>query len=694
MRRVCLFLLWMMWWLPAPRARAETYAVERPIEDEADLLALGDEGALPEEDVEALRELLRTGVDPLTASREALYALPGFTWAQVDALIAWRETRAGDFTGEDLVEAGVLTGAQLDRVRAFLGGRTRGAPDVSGRVRLLSAYGTADAWVPPVLLQARVRGPWGLHAGVTASLTRRRLEVVHYDSRRRALVAGPPGVTVRLPKFHLRWEGARASVLVGAYRLGFGQRLTLDTTGRPAPDGFIPDEDFTPPGAPERRCMVSGAGACGAEELGRITPDFGWTEGFRGGVGTVHGRVEDVTLSFTGFGSYQSRGLSQYELFDRTRCASSRGCPAPEVFALLPGSRGTARFVSRTLPGVFHELAGGGHAAVGFSPRARLGVTAWSAGPVWALEGMAPDFRAQARYPGGGGYGAVGLDAAWGTGPVDLFLEGTRSFAAAGGGFGALQRLVLGDRARQLEGSLRYYGRGFENPHGRPLASPDESGGLRASNEMGTRLRYLHRTEDEAWRWVGQVDLWTQPGGPPRFVHVTGALRVEALNVPLLQPSVWVEHHNKDLGRNGPGLCFEGTEGELPGGAPAPCPGERYGVGGRVKFEPIEALSLAAQYQHTWMGSPQHPEGRRRDGRALLEGILRPLPSLRLHGRMSWRDEDLADDTRLAQTLRTSLAGAWALASGSGIRARYEFVLAPPEPPQHLFRLELEGVLP
>jgi hypothetical protein len=701
-RPACLPALLTLWCLLAvPEARAESHGTELTIEDEADLRALHEDGVLSREDFETLRELLRTGVDLGTATREALYALPGLTWAQVDALLAYRARMGRPVTPEELVEAGVLTAARLRRLRPFLVQEGHGAWEVSGRLRLLTAYTAGDALVPPVLLQAHVDGPLGLRGGGVLSLTRRRLGAVRYDSRRRALVAELPGVAPRLPKLHGEWVGEHASVLVGTYRLGFGQRLTLDTTGRPAPDGFVPDEGFLVPGAPERRCVLSGTGACSGEDAqGRVTPDFGAAEGFRGVVGTVRGQVGGVAVAFTGFGSYQSRDLSQYELFDRTVCkdtTAGRTCKAPDVLAVPPGQRtpGTVRFVSRTLPEVFDELAGGGHVSVGLSPRTRLGLTGWGALPVWAVEGAVLDFQRSARYPQGGGFGALGVDATWGAGPVNLFFEGTRGFAArSGGGFGALQRTVLGDRARELELTLRYYGRDFANPYSRAVSGSDEFEGLRASNELGARLRYLHRMAGGAWRLAGLLDVWTQPpgGAVPGPMQLRTSARVDYAGPPALQPSVWVEHRNKDVGRDGPGLCFEGTD----------CGGEQYRVAGRVRLEATEHLTLAVQYQHTVLGSSRHPSGFQVDGRAVLDILFRPLPSLRLHGRASWQDEDLSENTRLTQSLRQSLEVAWALMPALSARARYEHALdlkspegsrTPPEPPQHLFRLELESRL-
>ena len=71
-KSACLPALLTTWMLLAvPGARAEPYAAGLSISDEADLRALYEDGALTEEEFETLRELLRTGVDVRTASREA-----------------------------------------------------------------------------------------------------------------------------------------------------------------------------------------------------------------------------------------------------------------------------------------------------------------------------------------------------------------------------------------------------------------------------------------------------------------------------------------------------------------------------------------------------------------------------------------------------------------------------------------------
>jgi hypothetical protein len=570
-----------------------------------ELEALYEDGVLSEETFEALRELLSTGVELETATPEALEVQPG----------------------------------------------------LAGRVRVSTALAAADALVPPVLLQARVEGPLGLRGGAVLTLTRRYLGAVHYDARHRALATRAPEVSLHLPKFYARWEGEHASVLVGTYRLGFGQRLTLDTTGWPTPEGFVADEGFLVPGRPERRCLRAGGAKACADEAGRVTPDFGWTEGFRGVVGTVHGQVEGVTLSLTGFGSYQTRDVLPSELLDLEAC-----CKAPVVLLEEAGRQGS-RLVSRRLPDVFHELAGGGHVSVGLSSREQVGLTAWGAWPLGGVEGVSLGFQPRARYPEQGGFGAVGVDGAWGAGPVDLFFEVARSFdetPGQGGGWGALQRTVLGNRRQELELSLRWYGRDFANPYGRALSAPDEFEGLRARDEAGVRLRALHR--GETWRLRGQVDAWTASPerGEEAPAHLVASLRVDWLGLPELQPSVGVEHRT--------------------GG---------YRLLGLVRFAPAEALVLTARYRHVWSLTESHPERFQQEGHAVLQAVLRPLPVLRVQGHVSWQEE-----------LRAGGEVAWSVTEGLSTRARYELVLdartpesprSPVEPPQHLFRLELEG---
>ncbi len=675
-------------WCGALPARAAPYEVEPEAGGELDLLALVEEGAISGETLAALLALRRAGVDPRRATRATLYGLPGLTYADVDALL------------ERGAAVGGLTEEEERRLAPFLARREPGR--VSGDARLLMAFAASDALPPPLALQVRAGGVAGARAGVLVLLARRRPGALKRDGRSGALVVDAPGPAVLLPKLHALWTGERASVLAGTYRLGFGQRLTLDTTALPAPEGFLPDDGVRPPGGLERECLVEGEGCEAEDRRSDVTPDFGWEEGFRGLAGTVRGPVGGgADVSLTGFGSYQLRSLPRHAVLDRAACAGATprgGCKAPDVLVPQAGAR-PERLTARTLPGAFREWAGGGNVTLSSSARARVGVTGWAARPVWAVEGARLDFQPGARYPAGGGFGAVGLDAAWGQGAVDLFFEGARSFDSApegGGGFGALQRTVLSGEQRELELALRYYGRDFANPYSGAPSGPDALEGLRVRNELGVRVRYLQR-ETRAWRVRGQVDAWTLPAdgavpGTAGTGHLRASARADWLVWPLLQPSLQVEVRDAGLGAEVP--CAEDAEDDAQGS----CARGRYGVIARVRSELSEGVVVAVQYGHARVVAPE-AGGPRYDGQAVLDVRLRPSESLRLGGRVVWKDEDLSERSRLRQELRAAVDASWTAFEALRARARYAWVLdlkdastarVPPDPPRHLFHLELE----
>ncbi|WP_426756629.1 hypothetical protein [Myxococcus sp. Y35] len=698
-RRVLWMGWWLGWWLAGVSpALAAPYEVEPEAVGAQDLLALVEEGAISGETLSALLALHRTGVDLGLATRATLYGLPGLSYTDVDALL---RTRAeGSVAGGRL--KGALTEDVSRRLAPFLASRTSGR--VSGDARLMAAFAASDGLPPPLALQVRAQGLANLRVGLLATLARRSLGPLRRDARRRAFVVEAPGPGVMLPKLYVQWTGERASLLAGTYRLGFGQRLTLDTTALPSPDGFLPDDGVRPPSGLERECLVGGAGCEPEARLSDVTPDFRWDESFRGVAGTVRGPVgAGAELSLTGFASYQSRALPRYAVLDRASCPSpsaSGGCKAPDVWVTMPGGR-EQKLTARTLPGAFHEWAGGGNATLSSSSRGQVGVTGWVARPVWGQGGAPLDFQPNARYPAGGAFGALGFDAAWGQGALDLFFEGARSFDAApggGGGFGAVQRTVLSGKARELELSFRYYGRGFANPYSGAPSGPDALEGLRVRNELGARVRYLHRNEG-LWRLRGQVDAWVLPAdgavaGSAGTLHARASARGDLLAWPGFQPSLQVEL--RDSGVGGTGAC--GASLALDPDAADLCVSARQGVIARVRSEVTEGLSLSLQYGHARVRAPE-TKGLRHDAQAVFDVRAQPGAALKLHGRLVWKDEDLSERSRLRQELRAALDVTWVASSLVSARGRYAWVLdlkdarvarVPPDPPRHLFHLELE----
>src|SRR5690606_9874196 len=172
------------------------------------------------------------------------------------------------------------------------------------------------------------------------------------------------------------------------------------------------------------------------------------------------------------------------------------------------------RYSYQTLPDVYDELFGGAHALLSLPSNLRIGLLGWGATPRWRVEGIALDLKANGvRVPFGGPYGAAGAYARYGIGMVNLSAEVTRSFDSSpgnGGGWGALQRTVLSVKKRELEATLRYYDKPFDNPYARPPSGPDTFEGQRARNEAGVRLRYLDRAFSD-WSLRGMADFWVLP---------------------------------------------------------------------------------------------------------------------------------------------------------------------------------------
>ncbi|WP_241757802.1 hypothetical protein [Myxococcus landrumensis] len=656
---------WGLGWLGAWAASAAPYEVEQGFDGEQELFALLEDGTLSAESWAALVSLRRAGVEVERASRGVLYALPGLTYSEVDARLRTASSRGG-----------VLTEEETRRLAPFL--VKRGPEGVSGDARWMTAFSASDSLMPPMALQLRAGGLAGLRVGLLATWARRRLGALHREPRSRALLVGTPGTALLVPKFHGQWMGTNAHVLVGTYRLGFGQRLTLDTTSLPAPDGFLPDDGVRPVGELERECLLVEAGCDAATRGAEVTPDFRWDEGFRGVAGTVRGALgEDWLLTVTGFGSYQSRSLQRSEVMDVLSCPPAsveKGtCEALEVLVPVASAR-REKLRARTLPGVFREWAGGGNATLEVSPRARVGVTGWGASPVWPDAVGRLDFRLGSRYPAGGAFGAVGVDAAWGVGPVDLFVEGSRGFDSApggGGGWAALQRTVVSGTGRELEVSLRYRGRGFINPYG---GAPSEPEGL------GVRLRYLHRWA-ETWRFRGQVD------GAGGLRRLRASARVDWRASSWLQPSLQLGARESGVGQE---VACAGADAEHD--AMDSCSsGSRYEVVTQVRSVLSESVEVTARYGGARVVE-RGQSAARWDGRALVGVMLRAGDAARLGARVEWKDEDLSEHTRLRRELRTTVDVGWSVLAALTLRGRYAWVLdlKARETPRHLVQVDVE----
>jgi hypothetical protein len=719
-------------------ALAIQYDTEIQVEVEEDLYDLAASGELSEAERDELVELLRDGVDINSATRDELYALPNLGYAEVDAILEYRRLAGGIDDPAALVSSGAITARQLEQIAPFLiiGGRGP-QQGLSGSVRALTAVANSDTVAPPALLQLRVDGPYRVKAGLVAATDRLRPGALSWDAGRGGLIAEPPAYRMDVPKFFVHWKSGKTEVLAGTFRLGFGQRLTLDNTNRSNPDGFYADDlvvfrtDLT------SFCRYAkgelSEAACSEEEANaEVTPDFSYREGFRGLAATASGlEIGGAKLSVTGFASYESRSLYQYEMFNRARCEdprdSSDDCRAPSVYVGGDDPNAPANtFKQTTLPDLFDEFATGGNATLSFSDGSHLGLTGYFANPMFNVngDGVALDFQEWSRYPEGGPFGAVGVDGALNLGMVNLFLEGARSFdsipeksGGTGGGFGVLQRTTASIKKHELELSLRYYDRDFANPYGRPIAAADEFEGLRARNEAGARFRFRSRPNED-WVLRGTLDFWIWPeDGDARSTDdplgstdesavadgtqgrgsLDGYLRGPSVGVEKVKLSGWAKYTNKDV-RNDLGSCYQGSF--TLDGRKMPCDGEYYRLGGKVRWEPLgKLLAATLQYQHNWLDDTDYKDaGFRQDHVVWVELASRPIDQLRLRARVRWLSESIDDNTKDEQSVWGYLDASWLPSKQFQARVRYDLyrllderrsTLARVSPDEHRVRFEI-----
>jgi hypothetical protein len=676
--------------LGAAPARAADYGMFVDIETEEDLLDLKRDDEISEQAFETLRELLEDGVELNTADRETLYSLPNLTYAEVDAILAYRKEAGRIDDPAVLVKAGVLSARKLGAIAPFLIITEKKVKlfTTHGRLKYGTTYVVGDKVVPSMYLSARVRTLKNLDVGLTMVLTRDQLGKPVYDPNRMALAAEPPRERFHVPKFHVQWETKKWHVMAGTYRIGFGQRLTFDNTSLYNPNGIRIDDALYYNQTVTRTCREAagelGESPCTGEKRYRYhSPDYKWTERLRGvAFGAKKIKVGDKHwMQAYGFLSYQTHDIYQYEVFNRARCDDPAeddlpGCKAPNVYRLRDDRLApTTRFSFHTLPAMYNELLGGGNVTYFFSRRKYIGITGYGATVDWLVEGMDPDFQEWSTRPYGGPFGAVGLNAAYGYNWLDLFGEVAYSIDSmhdGGGGPAAILRslFTLGKK-KELELTARYYDKGFANPYARPIAAADEYDGLRARDELGFRARFYGKLQDIYLRT--RADWWTNPAEGWRH-QLRLRVRADYEVATWFKPGAWVEYRDKDVSDTGRDNCYAVSSLEDIEGEPIECQGEKIDLGVRLRFEPLKELTLTAFYQHRFADdhSNRYDSSFRMDSSFWFLAMYKPIKNVRLRARVRYRFEALLHNDYLEQSVWAYLEAQYWFKRIFRIKARFE----------------------
>lgn len=693
MRRTVLLLLLLATPLfrafPARAAQYETFV---DVDGEDGLYNLLEENQISQSSFDTLVELMRQGVDLNTASRDTLYQLPNLTYADVDAIIAYRKDVGRISDPAALVSAGVLPERKVAAIAAFLvvGKPSEAGPaafPTSGDVRYNTVYTAGDARVPSMALQARVKTMFHLTAGVATVLTRNRIGAVTFDPTRSRLESTLPVTQLNLRKYYVQWDTDDYGAILGTYRIGFGQRLTFDTTNDVTPNGFTLDDTIyrntsSVTGCRESAGDLSASPCAGDLRYHYVGPDYRWTDRLRGvAAGFRNLSLGPGKLQGYGFLSYQPGSIYQYEIYDKTQCTDPQNnqdpaCAAPPVYVqgtdpLAP----QARFSYETLPDVYEEALGGANLSYSFGSRAHVGVTGYGSTVSWQVPGAALDFQEWAPIPYGGPFGAVGADAAWGRDWADVFLEVTRSFDSmpgGGGDMGAILRATGSWKKNEVEASLRYYGPKFANPHARPISAADENDGLRARDETGLRLRYTGAPVKEL-NLRGQADFWAAPSTGVANMLVYARADYDLSD--LFGVGLWSLYEDKDLSKSGRTQCFETSNQTDPNGQTIPCAGMKFQNILRLKVTPTKQWAVTLQFEHQLLDDVHYNDRFRNDVSGWLIASYRPIDQLRLSLRSRYLYQDVTDNTYLEQSLWTYLEADWRITKQYRVRLRYDLIV-------------------
>jgi hypothetical protein len=696
----------------APAAAIE-YELPIDIDSEEDLYELYYSQEISEDTFNALIDLLRRGVDVGKADAEELYALPGLTVADVDAIITYRAAAGTIFDPGALAAAGVISDEKLAAIAPFVivGPIERpGAPAFAGRARYRALYSSGDSRLPAMALEARATTLRRLNLAVDLVVTRNLIGDLRYDAGRDALSAAGRTTRVHVPKAYAFWKTPGLEVVAGSYTAGFGQRLTFDETTMYTPNGIYPDATIQRDGSLVRDCIEStgelGVTPCPADSRRYVTPDYDWRESLLG-LGVSARKIpagKKGWFQLTGWGSAEMRDIYQYELYDRGRCADPTNdddsdCDAPDVFHRMPDPlEPSPEFSFQTLSDVWAELLGGANVSWFSGRRGHIGITGWGANPYWLVNGIALDFQEWSRWPRGGGYGAIGADASFGLGLYDLGVEVTRSFdGITGGDFGAVVRATTTWYHNELELSARWYGKNFVNPHTGAIAEPDELDGQRARDEAGVRVRYGGQPT-RRWSVRALADAWITPSS------TTPKTRVEARADYIFnrdwRAGGFARWSDKDLRESGFGLCHDITREVA--GEPVPCTGQKISVGALAIYTPRPKLTVKAQGQLAMSDDPAYSDRFRMDVLGWLGLTWWVTDDARLRARVAYEKPDLGGQVTGISSLEHSIWGylqlSYRLPRQFMISGRYEMRAYlsegqyPRDPsPEHWLSLEVEA---
>ncbi|MFH1467404.1 MAG: helix-hairpin-helix domain-containing protein [Pseudomonadota bacterium] len=571
------------------------------VSSEADVVELEYAGEIDEEMRDQLLDLLDEPLDLNDASRDDLALLPDVTYTMADRIIARRQKEPFRNVRElrDLV--GRATWNQVKPFVLVTPVEQKLGEPVKGQVsvRYLDAF--KDETFPVMYLKTREKYRKWLEAGLIVA-EEETVYGVDYDAERApAITVEGERPVVSLERVYLQAKRSSWSVLVGHYKVGFGQRLTFDVTDKQRPNGFSNDlkiyedyEGYDSYSVPRRLLGV-------VASLRRPVADGGaWVEA-------------------TAFASSNPQDL-YYTYF------------SPHDYTVT----GDGEVTYPTFPWVYREDILGANASYFWTKRQHVGVTAWG-GHTWKSYDF--DFT-NTPIPNRPFYGAAGVDGAWGEGVFDVLGEVALTDR---GGLGARVETVADPGFVEAKLAFRYYGQNFDNPHSRGQSEPDqfgytegwedyeyvESGGDRDRNEIGPQAQVT--VEPLGWLKVrAKGDLWHVPTDDVNHLYAEGRIDVDPMS--WLGIDLVGYLRDKDIAVGGRDQTYD-SSGDEDG------KGSKLSSGVGLRLQPIEPIILQLFGKYNFEDSSSYDGEYMQDRYAWARLSWDVTESVELAGRFKLYDE-------------------------------------------------------
>lgn len=562
-------------------AHAYEYRVPILIQDEDDLNELYFSKDITEEERDRLVILYRDPLDPNTADRDELYDLPGLTYAMVDAIIDRRDdkpftrisqlkkvagitpeiyTQLNSFIrivprakkGDREKLHGKITVKAIDRISDsdddYPEGYIRAQAKSKDRKYQFGAavVGLNSVWTPTYKTAPKTYwnfsqdgDPKYLGDGVTPDT----------DTADRYLLTDGEALLPSWPKVYAMVQSGKVQAIAGSYRVGFGQRIVLDNSGRSNPHGFKPDL-----------------------EIYEGESGFGISKGFFGAAGTYTDiKVGKLDMDATAFFSWWRYDQNQYRLKHKVEGVGGDELESYTVltpYKTVQGVKYHRKLSHVTLPSAYSETIGGGNVTLNLDSKSRIGLTGYVAKTGFHLDDPDTVFARHEKFPERDLFYAAGADFAWAYRDFQLFGEAgmmdNSSYAGTVRGIAELGDVIL-------ETSYRYLPYDFDNPHSRAYSMSDQFEGDTDKGEQGVMFTAKYRVakwltlriDEDIWqatRWADD-DEKEVFGDKEKPWRMETYLRVEIKPTSKLRIGTFVQFNDKDLSESSRDESYSDTYG-------------------------------------------------------------------------------------------------------------------------------------